>query len=78
MENWLNNFNVFNIAATGAAIWVFFSNWWIIILLGILYLVSRNKGEKVAHRGTPEVKQAPKHLPTKDEVVNMLFDLYVK
>lgn len=68
--SWLNNFNVFNIAATGAAIWVFVSNWWILILLAILWLVSRNKGDKV--------KQAPKHLPTKDEVVNMLFDLYLK
>lgn len=67
--SWLNNFNVFNIAATGAAIWVFVSNWWILILLAILWLVSRNKGE---------TKQAPKHLPTKDEVVNMLFDLYLK
>ncbi len=68
--SWLNNFNVFNIAATGAAIFVFVSNWWILIALAILYMVSRNKGEKV--------KQAPKHLPTKEGVIQMLTDLYLK
>ena len=66
----LSNFNMFNIAATGAGIFVFISNWWIIILLGILWLVSRNKGDKKIN--------VPKHLPTKDEVVNMLTDLYLK
>lgn len=70
--SWLNNFNVFNIAATAAGVWVFVSNWWIVILLAVLWLVARgsprDKGDK----------DIPKHLPTKDEVVDMLKDLYLK
>ena len=64
------NGNMFNIAATGAAIWVFVSNWWVMLLLGFVWLVSRNKGEKKTN--------IPKHLPTKEGVIQMLTDLYLK
>jgi len=42
----------------------------VMLLLGFVWLVSRSKTDK--HKGTP------KHLPTKTDVVNWLFDLYVK
>ena len=62
------NANMFNIAATAAGVWMFISNWWIIILLGFVWLMSRNKGDKADKK--------VKHLPTKDEVVKMVYDLY--
>ena len=72
--SWLSNFNMFNVAATAAGVWVFVSNWWIVILLAVLWLVARgsprDKGDKE--------NTLPKHLPTKDEVVDMLKDLYLK
>ncbi len=71
MENWLTGFNVFNIAATAAGVWMFIQSWWILIALAILYLVSRNKGDK-------KDKGIPKHLPTKEGVIQMLSDLYLK
>ena len=67
------NGNIFNIAATGAAIWVFVTNWWVLIILAFIWLVSRNKGDKA-----DETKNIPKHLPTKVEVFKMLTDLYLK
>jgi hypothetical protein len=70
IASWLSNFNMFNVAATAAGVWVFVSNWWVMLLLGFVWLVSRSKTDK--HKGTP------KHLPTKTDVVNWLFDLYVK
>ena len=65
------NANIFNIAAMGAAIWVFIQSWWVLLILAFIWLVSRNKTDK-------KDKGIPKHLPTKDEVVNMLTDLYLK
>lgn len=67
----LNNANIsLGIAALGA-LWLFIQNFWFILVIGGLYLVSRNKTDK-RDKGTP------KHLPTKEGVIQMLTDLYLK
>lgn len=64
------NANMFNIAATAAGVWMFIQSWWILLILAFIWLVSRNKGDKK--------DTLPKHLPTKEGVIQMLTDLYLK
>ena len=49
-----------------AAVWLFIQNFWIIIILAFLWFMSQRKKDN----------KSPKHLPTTDGVVQMIFELY--